>query len=133
MVWLETINIRSAGVIEARKALELCSRIAQSATPDAALRVRVYCNAIYTTDVSIHLEWNSDPGPSSVLGNELTEALRDFGLINHTVWIEQEYPAGLPVLETGQNPARRKGMAEVSILGEKRRMAHKGKECARTT
>lgn len=99
MVWLETINIRSAGVIEARKVLELCSQIAESTAPDAALRVKVFCNSTYTTDISIHLQWNSDPGPSSILGNELTSALRDLGLINHTVWIEQEYLTGLQVLK----------------------------------
>ncbi|MGC8491773.1 MAG: hypothetical protein ACP5SH_08545 [Syntrophobacteraceae bacterium] len=130
MVWLETINIRSAGVIEARKVLELCSQIAESTTLDTALRVKVFCDTTYTTDISIHLEWNSDPGPLSVLGNELTEAFRDLGLINHTVWIEQEYPAGLPVLETGprQNPAgirKRNGRQEVSILGENRKVAHR--------
>ena len=90
MVWLETINIRSAGVGEARKVLELCSRIAESTAPDTAFRLTVFCNATYTTDISIHLQWNSDPGPSSLLGGELTSAIQDLGLISHTVWIEQE-------------------------------------------
>jgi hypothetical protein len=91
MVWLETINIRSAGIIEARKVLELCTQIAESAAPDTALGVKVFCNVAYATDISIHLQWTSEPGASSVLGNELTSALRDLGLISHTMWIEQEH------------------------------------------
>ncbi len=138
MVWLETISIRSAGITEAREVLELCSQIAESTAPDTALGVKVFCNVAYATDISIHLQWNSDPGPSSVLGNELTATLRDFGLISHTVWIEQEHPAGLHVLETGpgQNPAgirKRNGRQEVGILGENRKFARRRQEFVRET
>lgn len=76
MVWLEMINIRSAGVIEARKVLELCRQIVESTAFDTALRIQVFCNAAYTTDISIHLQWKSDPGAVSILGKR---SVRRFG------------------------------------------------------
>ncbi|MDR3554244.1 MAG: hypothetical protein P4L55_05785 [Syntrophobacteraceae bacterium] len=102
MVWLETINIRSAGIIEARKVLGLCKRIVEATKLDTALRFKVYCNAMYATDISIHLQWKSEPGPSSVLGKELISALRDIGLISHAVWIEQEELTSPHSLEINQ-------------------------------
>lgn len=90
MVWLETINIRSAGIGEARKVLDLCRQIVESTPFDTALRLKVYWNATYMTDISIHLQWKSDPGAMSILGKEVSSALQDLGLISHTVWIEQE-------------------------------------------
>lgn len=111
MVWLETINIRSAGVIEAAKVLGLCKQIVEATEFDTVLRFKVYCNAMYATDISIHLQWKSDPGPSSVLGNELASALRDLGLISHTVWIQQEELTSphSPEISQGQNSGDRPG------------------------
>ena len=93
MVWLEMINIRTAGVIEAGKVLDLCRQVFESIAFEPALRLKVFCNAKYVTDIGIHLRWKLDPGPSSVLGNQLSSALGDFGLISHTLWIEQELVA----------------------------------------
>ncbi|MDR3555669.1 MAG: hypothetical protein P4L55_13005 [Syntrophobacteraceae bacterium] len=101
MVWLETINIRSAGATEARKVLDLCRRIVESTASEKGLRLKIFCNAAYATDISIHLQWKSDPGAFSILGKELSSALQDHGLISHSVWIEQEGPAGIdPVRKT---------------------------------
>jgi hypothetical protein len=63
------------------------------------LRLKIFCNAAYATDISIHLEWKSDHGADSILGKELGSALQDHGLINHSVWIEQEGPAGIDPVE----------------------------------
>ena len=90
MVWLETINIRSSGVVEAGKVLDLCRQIFESIASETALRLKVFFNAKYATDISIHLQWKSDPGPSSVLGSQLISALADFGLISRNLWIEQK-------------------------------------------
>jgi hypothetical protein len=90
MTYLETINIRTAGPIEAAKVLELCSETFQSIAVDQLMKVAVYSNAAYATDISIQLQWKSDPGSESVLGRALREALGDLGLINHTTWAEHE-------------------------------------------
>jgi hypothetical protein len=93
MIWVETINIRTAGIIEAGKVLDLCREILESIAFETALRLKVFCSTKYTTDISIHLQWKSDPGPSSVLASQLISALGDFGLISHSIWIEQEIVA----------------------------------------
>lgn len=91
-MWLEMINIRIARVTEAAKLIELCicSQGFQSLADEKLLKVTVYCSSNYATDFSIHLEWDSDPGPCSVLGRALSEALGDLGLLSHTVWMKKE-------------------------------------------
>ena len=84
------INIRTAGVIEAGKVLDLCRQVFESIGFEPALRLKVFCNAKYVTDIGIHLRWKLDPGPSSVLASQLISALGDFGLISHSIWVEQE-------------------------------------------
>jgi hypothetical protein len=44
------------------------------------------------TDLSVHLYWNSDrpEQDGSALGIRLAQALKDFGLVDHSVWIGKE-------------------------------------------
>ncbi len=96
MKWLETINVRAARVNDAAKVIELCRQSLQSTAVEKLLKLTVYCSARYATDISMHLEWESDPGSVSVLGRGLSAALEDLGLISHTVWAAQEeFPAGI--------------------------------------
>ncbi len=90
MTWLETINIRTARVTEAAKVIELCRQHFQSIAVEELLKLSVYCSAKYSTDISIHLEWASNPGSESFSGRAICKALGDFGLISHTVWAKQE-------------------------------------------
>ncbi len=90
MTWLEIISIRTAGLREAGRVFKICSRIFQSISIEKLSNLTVFCNARYATDISIHLHWKSDPGQRSVLGLEVVSALKDLGLISHTLWIEQD-------------------------------------------
>ncbi len=90
MIWLEMITTRAAGVVEAEKVLEICRETHQSIAGEELLQMNVFCNTRYATDISIHLQWKSDPGSGSVLGRELSSAIADLGLINHALWIEHE-------------------------------------------
>ena len=94
MIWLEMISTRAAGIIEAEKILEICRLTHQSIAGEKLLEMTVFCNTRYATDISIHLQWKSDPGTGSVLGRELSSALAGLGLISHTLWIEQNDRAG---------------------------------------
>jgi hypothetical protein len=89
MIWLEIISIRTAGIIEAGKVFEVCRHLFQSIADEDRLKLTLFCSAKYPTDISIHLKWKSDQGSGSILGREMTSALSDLGLINHTVWIER--------------------------------------------
>ena len=90
MIWLEMISIRTAGIIEAGKVFEICRQMFQVIADEKLLKLTVFSNARYSTDISIHLWWKSDTGSESFSGRAIREALRDFGLISHTVWAKQE-------------------------------------------
>lgn len=90
MAWLEIISIRAVGVAEAAKVLEFCRESFPSIDVDKLLKLTVYTNARYSTDISIHLQWESDPGPMSILAGEVSSAVADLGLISHTLWMERE-------------------------------------------
>jgi hypothetical protein len=90
MMWLEMISTRAAGMIEAEEIIEICKQTHQSIAGEKLLRMTVFCNTRYATDISIHLQWKSDPGSGSILGRELSSALAGLGLISHSLWIEKE-------------------------------------------
>ncbi len=110
MVWLEVINVRSAGIVEAGKILDLCRQIIESLAFETALRLKVFCNANYATDISIQLQWKSDPGGASILGTEISSACQGLGLISHTVWFEQEgLTVDTPEMSAAKKAAEREG------------------------
>jgi hypothetical protein len=87
MNWLEIVNIRTAGKTEFIKALKCCSHMQQDLEAGGTVRVRVYRNTIYATDLSIHLFWDSatsSPAKTSV-GIQLSKSLTRFGLIDHKI------------------------------------------------
>ncbi len=90
MIWLETINIRTGGINDAGKVFETCREIFQSVAAENLLKLRVFSNAKYTTDIGIHFQWSSNPGPASILGTMVSSAIGDLGLISHTLWVEEE-------------------------------------------
>lgn len=123
MKWLETINIRAARVTDAAKVIELCRQSLQSTAVEKLLKLTVYCSARYATDISMHLEWECDPGSVSVLGRGLSAALGDLGLISHTVWaVQEEFPAGISENPRTQlqcpltGPEQRKGNLSHSLM-----------------
>jgi len=52
--------------------------------------VRIYYNASFLSDIAVHIHLETDPNGSvySDLGLRLTAALREYGMIEHSVWIE---------------------------------------------
>ena len=82
MEWIEIISLRSVHptpipvVFEAEPGLE---------------NAAVYRRVDLESDVSIHLTWRGQ-GPAGIRsqGRLLTEALREFGWVNHTIWIKEE-------------------------------------------
>jgi hypothetical protein len=113
MIWLEMISTRAAGISEAGKILEICRQMHQSIAGEKLLKMTVFCNTRYETDISIHLQWRSNPGTGSVLGRELSSALADLGLIRHSLWIEQEEP----LLQEGHNSEQQQPMSPLSWDG----------------
>jgi len=91
MKWLEIIELRSVG-----KNRELLQTHLQQLIDDVEMEARkhfikVYNHVMIDADFSIHLLHESDKAENegSSLGLRLTSALKEFGLVNHSVWIEK--------------------------------------------
>jgi len=92
MKWIEIIDLRSAG--NARKQLEAHLRELMEQMEDVTEKqtVKLYTHIMIETDYSIHLIHNSRKvnNRGSSLGIRLTFALKSYGLVNHTIWIEKQ-------------------------------------------
>ena len=90
MKWLEMIELRS--VDSNRDLLEsqlqkLMNDVDKETKKQA---IKAYSRVIIDTDVSIHLFHDSKKveNSGSPLGVRLASALKAFGLVNHSIWIE---------------------------------------------
>lgn len=91
MKWLEIIELRSVGhrlkIVEP----ELRNLIEQINKKSSEKKITVYSRFEVNSDFSIHLLHDSKKIESSgsVLGLNLVAVLKEFGLINHSIWVEQ--------------------------------------------
>jgi hypothetical protein len=86
---LEIIHLRLAGNTPA----SLINDIRRSVfTGNEKDKVRLYFNATLQTDLSfhIHLKNNVSIVHRSDLGVRLAAALREYGMVQHTMWIEDQ-------------------------------------------
>jgi hypothetical protein len=89
MKWVEIIKLRSAGKTpEPLKAF--LYPVGKNGHYEPK-EIRVYRHAAWDTDWSLHLYWESEqPGKDgSALGLRLSKALEEFGLIDHSIWVEE--------------------------------------------
>ena len=91
MVWLEIIEIRAAEgqreIIESQLQ-NLINEFNQEANIQ---KIKIYWNLMLESDLSIHLFHKSpvsESGCSSVC-TRLVSSLKNYGLVNHTVWFEK--------------------------------------------
>ncbi len=91
MKWLEIIELRST--CSNRTFLEsqlkgLIDEVNQAARQQ---KIKVYSHITVETDFNIHLYHDSKEADfsGSPLGQRLASALKEFGLVNHSVWIER--------------------------------------------
>ena len=87
---MEVIKLRSAG-----GNLELVDELLRplsGSNPRGLVEIKTFRHAALETDASVHLYWNSEmPEPNgSALGLRLAQALKEFGLIDHSVWVEEK-------------------------------------------
>jgi hypothetical protein len=101
MKWVEIITLRSPAKINKQFVDELLKEVADSDspsdTPKHLIEIKIYHHSVVETDLSIHIYWKSEPGSQnkSPLGLRFSSALRNLGLLNHSVWVEKgalEFP-----------------------------------------
>ena len=90
MKWLEVIKLRSAGK-DSRLLEELLLSI-DKFNQSGLVEMKTYHHAALETDLSVHLHWESERPEQngSALGLRLAQALKEFGLVDHSIWIEEE-------------------------------------------
>lgn len=103
MKWIEIITLRSPTNINKQFVDELLKEVAGSDSltdaPKHLVEIKTYHHSVVETDLSIHIYWESEPGSQnkSPLGLRFSSALRNLGLLNHSVWVETgslEFPLG---------------------------------------
>lgn len=94
MKLLEIITIRSAGNIPKSVISEILRQTGQIDNTERPAAIKIYHHAGVNSDVSIHLHWRCKSGNhgKSPLGMMLSHTLRDLGLLNHSIWIEENQP-----------------------------------------
>lgn len=92
MKWVEIIALRSRGDIQDSIIDELLKPAAESDVRAGLMSMKVYRNAWVNADVSVHLHWKSaraEPA-ASALGLRLVQVFKEFGLVSHSAWVEND-------------------------------------------
>lgn len=92
MKWIEIITVRTAGTPGTKVVADILRGIGANAGREKPVMVKLFSHATVESDLSIHIQWEAsrmDHRKSSI-GLELAGLLGDFGLVNHSVWIEEK-------------------------------------------
>ena len=94
MKWLEIIELRTSDSNRELLKSQLQKLIEEVNAETKKQTIKSYCRTMVDTDFSIHLFHDSKAVEEcgSRLGLRLASALREFGLVNHSVWIEVDAP-----------------------------------------
>jgi len=91
MNWVEIINLRVAETNQEQLEQKLSELLSKVDHDDGLCSVKSYHNAVVKSDLSIHLHWKS--GKVDLQGSKtglcLMHILKNFGLISHSVWVEE--------------------------------------------
>jgi hypothetical protein len=89
---LEVIHLRLVG----QHPEMLLEKIRDSMPPhDSNIAIRLYRHTTVETDVAVHLHM-TDPPPNSdlaELGDRIATSLREHGMVEYSVWLEQQAEA----------------------------------------
>ena len=103
MKWLEIIQLRSVGSDRDSLESQLQELINEVGKETKKQAIKSYSRVMIDTDFSIHLFHDSKKVESggSRLGLRLASALKDFGLVNHSIWIEMDRYGDQANISTG--------------------------------
>ena len=92
MKWIEIIEIRSTGDTLKQLEKHIQEIIDQVEKKSEKQTVKLYACMKIETDLSIHLLHDSSEAikRGNSLGLRLVSALKSYGLVNHTIWIEKQ-------------------------------------------
>ena len=89
MNWIEIIELRSYR-FKSETLKELKQAIVEDEQDEGLKAFEIYHNASVETDTGIHIHWKTseDRIKRSSLGLRIALALKDFGHVYHTIWVE---------------------------------------------
>ena len=93
MKWIETIMLRSTEEIPGELLRGWTRTLHPEGKADYQVEVKIYRNFFLKTDLNIQIRWESDLAPvgESSIGRQLHHIMKDYGLVCHTVWIEEAF------------------------------------------
>ncbi|MGD0230270.1 MAG: hypothetical protein ABSC19_07920 [Syntrophorhabdales bacterium] len=88
---MEMIRLRAAqGQVESATHL-LLDLVKDMAAEQGLMYVKLYYRAGLCTDLAVNLLWSTDlPYQGSRAGLSISELLKPFGLVEHSMWLEKE-------------------------------------------
>ena len=92
MKWLEIIHIRTSEKKSERLVEELTKITSKLSEAEDEANVVLFRNSQLPTDFSLHLIHQSGPvrRTKSNIGQVLSAMAREYGLVNHTVWVTEQ-------------------------------------------
>jgi hypothetical protein len=114
MRWVEVIRLRSEPAGESPAAEWLTDAVQELAGKKHLLSATVYSRIDISSDIGIQLEWDTPPASAtgSDVGLGIAHALRPFGLLDHTVWVERQ-----SMTASKQGPVLRKTSGSEKLPG----------------
>lgn len=91
MTCLEIITLRFATKLEKRTIRDLVKQMGTVNRAECPVGLKVYRNPAIGNDISVHIQRkasNGDPGKSA-LGLQVARLFSEYGLVSHSVWIEE--------------------------------------------
>jgi hypothetical protein len=121
MKCVEIITLRCSSNIDTRFLDELLKQISQYHSPTdtpCLVEIKTYHHSVVESDFSIHIHWESEPGrqDKSPLGLNCYSALKPFGLLNHSIWVETNAAEVPPVDRASKSRAI---VASILVEGRK--------------
>jgi hypothetical protein len=91
MNWLEIIELRTANSFHKNLELKISNVLEEFHKSATDHIIKVYNRIGLNSDISIHILHHSNNSDvnGSIEAFQLVSALKDFGLTNHSIWIEK--------------------------------------------
>ncbi len=90
MRWMEMIRLRTPQGKEEGPARMLFDSVRQIGGEQGLIDARVLINVVFPSDLALHLIWDTESpetqGSRAALG--ITQTLKTFGLVDHSVWTD---------------------------------------------
>jgi hypothetical protein len=101
MVWMEMIHLRTTPAQLKKVTGLLLDNLSRAVGEEGLVRMHMYNSASLQSDLALGLWWDTEflQHEGSKAGLTMMEALKAFGLVDYTVWVEKETGWSIP---TGQ-------------------------------